>query len=152
MKAVTISSRSPAETVTELLNHVWTLGRFESVPRFIHPDYRLLDERAELKLSGREEFIEGVSAFRGLLDDLYMAASHVVAGQDTVAYRWELTGQLKDTRLLTPALRVLARHVPEIRRVSVRGVNIARLEEDLLVEEWSETDSASLKEQMGHWQ
>ncbi|MFF8643294.1 ester cyclase [Streptomyces sp. NPDC015345] len=152
MKAVAISSHSPAETVTGLLKHVWTLGQFASVPRFIHPEYRLLDERAELKLSGRQEFIEGVSAFRGLLDDPYMTATHVVVGQDTVAYRWELTGQLKDARLLTPALQVLARHLPEIRSVSVRGVNIARLEEGLLIEEWSETDHASLNEQMGHWQ
>ncbi|MFD5751095.1 ester cyclase [Streptomyces sp. NPDC127033] len=137
--------------VTGMLREIWTLGHFDMVPRFIHADYTMLDERAEVRLRGREAFIETVAAFRGMFEEPHMSTTHVICGQDMVAYRWELTGRLADAGLLAPSLRAIERHVPEVQLISHRGLSVARIEDGLIIEEWSEADNVSMNHQMGWW-
>ncbi|WP_030786716.1 ester cyclase [Streptomyces sp. NRRL S-920] len=146
-------ARGPAATgvVGGLLEQVWTQGRVDLIPEFIHADYVLLDERAELRMRGREEFAQDVLTYRALLADITMRATHVVHEGDMVVYRWELIGRLNDIQQLGPGLRIVIRDIPDVGLISVRGINIARLSGGLLIEETCETDVASLGQQMGWW-
>ncbi|APY85663.1 MULTISPECIES: ester cyclase [Streptomyces] len=146
-----VSTDAAGETITGMVHEIWTQGHFEAVPRFIHPDYTMLDERAEIRLRGRQAFTETVAAFRGLFDEPRMRVTHLVSGQDMVAYRWELTGRISDTKLLTPVLQAIERHVPDVRLISHRGLSIARLEDGLIIEEWSEADNTAMSQQLGWW-
>ncbi|MGV9882249.1 ester cyclase [Streptomyces sp. NPDC003006] len=139
------------EVIGDLLEQVWTQGRVDLVPKFIHADYVLLDERAELMMRGREEFAQDVLTYQALLTDIAMCATHVVCEGNLVVYRWELTGRLNDIEQLGPGLRIIVRDVPDVGLISVRGINIARLSDGLLIEETCETDKASLTQQMGWW-
>ncbi|WP_328708580.1 ester cyclase [Microbispora hainanensis] len=135
----------------DLFRQVWTHGNLGLIPRFIHPDYHLLDERAEMRLCGQAGFADAVSAMRSLLGDISMRATHVVLSGDMVAYRWEMIGRLHDATRLAPALRIVSDHVPDVMLISLRGVNLGRFAQGLLVEETCESDSASLTQQMGWW-
>lgn len=146
-----LETGSAGSVITGLLHEVWTLGRFEAVPRYIHPEYTMLDERAEVRLRGRDAFTETVAAFRALFDEPRMNITHLISGPEMIAYRWELAGRISDTKLMTPALQVIERHVPNLRLISHRGMSIARLRDGMVVEEWSESDSTSMSHQLGWW-
>ncbi|MFJ3861884.1 ester cyclase [Streptomyces sp. NPDC090085] len=146
-----VETGSAGGVIAGLLHEVWTLGRFEAVSRYIHPEYTMLDERAEVRLYGRDAFAEAVAAFRVLFEEPRMNATHLISSQDMIAYRWELTGRVIDPELLTPALRTIERHVPGLRLISHRGLSIARLRDGMVVEEWSESDNTSLSQQLGWW-
>ncbi|MEU0332065.1 MULTISPECIES: ester cyclase [unclassified Streptomyces] len=146
-----VSTGAAGGIVTGMLHEIWTLGHFEAVSRFIHPEYTMLDERAEVRLRGREAFTETVAAFRGLFDEPRMNVSHLISGQDMVAYRWELTGRISDAKLLTPALQAIERHVPDIRLISHRGLSIAHLKDGMILQEWSEADNTAMSQQLGWW-
>jgi hypothetical protein len=141
-----------ADIVTGMLHELWTLGNLEAASRYIHPRYTMVDERAEVRLSDREAFVEAVASFRGLLEEPWMAATHIISGQDMAAYRWELTARVADARLLSPPLRAIERHLPEVALLSHRGLSIVRLEDGLIAEEWLEIDNTAMRQQMGWWQ
>ncbi|MFJ9008627.1 ester cyclase [Streptomyces canus] len=146
-----VSTDAAGGIVTAMLHEVWTLGHFDMVPCFIHREYTMLDERAEVRLRGREAFIETVVAFRSLFMEPRMNVTHLISGQDMAAYRWELTGRISDTKHLTPALQAIGRHIPEIGLISHRGLSIAHLKDGMIAEEWSESDNTALSQQLGWW-
>ncbi|HXV93232.1 MAG TPA: nuclear transport factor 2 family protein [Pseudonocardia sp.] len=146
-----VAGSAAARLVHDLLDDVWNRGLLDRVPRYLHPEYRQIDERAEVSVRGHDEFVRSVQGMRQLLDVVDMSLTHVVASGPDVAYRWRLLGRVRDAEVLSPAMRLMARHVPEVGLITVTGVNFAVVRDGLLVEEISELDPQAVAQQMGWW-
>ncbi|MBK1787991.1 ester cyclase [Prauserella cavernicola] len=137
--------------VEEFVDDIWNQQRFERLPSYLHADYRQVDERAEVIVRGRDEYARSVESTLELITDARMRVTHAVCSGSGFAYRWELTGWIADLEVLGPGLRMIARQLPDVRLISMTGMNIARVADGLIVEEINELDPQSVTEQMGWW-
>ena len=94
----------------------------------LHPDSTLDDLK------------EQVSKFRVGFPDLAITIEDSVAEGDKVAYRWTMRGTHQgDIEGIAPTGRA----------VEFSGITIVRIENRRIVEDWFESGSASLEEQLG---
>ncbi len=88
---------------------------------------------------GTDELIAAVTEYRTAFPDLAVTIHDQVADGDRVATRFEVQGS---------NFGDLAGFPPTGNRVRIEIINIARIDNDQIVEIWSETDSFDLLEQL----
>jgi predicted ester cyclase len=89
---------------------------------------------------GPDGFIEYFSSLRKSFPDLNIAGEKLVADDDNVAIAYTLTGtHLGDFMGIAPTGR----------KISARGVQIARFENGKLVERWGSSDQLGILQQVG---
>jgi predicted ester cyclase len=89
---------------------------------------------------GPEGFIKMFGEMRASFPDLNVAADKVVTDNDNIAIAYTLTGTHKGSFLGV---------APTGRRISARGVQIARFEKGMLVERWGSSDQLGILQQIG---
>ena len=89
---------------------------------------------------GRKDYIRMFSEMRASFPDLNVAVDKVVSDNDNIAIAYTLTGTHKGNFLGV---------APTGRRISARGVQIARFEDGKLVERWGSSDQLGILQQIG---
>jgi steroid delta-isomerase-like uncharacterized protein len=89
---------------------------------------------------GPEGFIRMFGSMRASFPDLNVAVDKVVTDNDNIAIAYTVTGTHKGDFLGVAATG---------RRISARGVQIARFEKGLLVERWGSSDQLGILQQLG---
>lgn len=89
----------------------------------------------------------GLVEYRALLESLHIAfpdlngtLSEMVAEGDRVAYRWVSVGTHEGSYMGVP---------PTLKRVTATGINITRLEDGRIVEEWASWNKVSVLHTLG---
>ncbi|XGV97074.1 MAG: ester cyclase [Leptolyngbya sp. BL-A-14] len=89
---------------------------------------------------GPEGFIKFFTGFRAAFPDLAVAVDHVVADDDNIAMAYTITGTHQGDFLGVPATG---------RKISARGMQIARFENGQMVERWGSSDQLGILQQLG---
>lgn len=89
---------------------------------------------------GPEGFIKFFTAFRTAFPDLNIAVDHLVTDDDNVAIAYTVTGTHQGDFLGVPATG---------RKISARGVQIARFQNGQMVERWGSSDQLGILQQLG---
>jgi steroid delta-isomerase-like uncharacterized protein len=85
-------------------------------------------------------FIRFFQSLRESFPDLAISPEHIVADDDNVSLAYTITGTHRGEFLGVP---------PTGRRISARGVQIARFEDGKIVERWGSSDQLGILEQIG---
>ncbi len=89
---------------------------------------------------GPEGFIKFFTAFREAFPDLEIKPEHAVADEDNVAVAYTATGTHKGNFLGIPASG---------RKMKIRGMQIAKFKDGLIVERWGSSDELGILKQIG---
>ena len=89
---------------------------------------------------GPEGFIHYFSGLRKAFPDLNITAEKLVAGDENVAIAYTITGTHQGEFEGIP---------PTGRKISARGVQIARFENGKLIERWGSSDQLGILQQLG---
>lgn len=89
---------------------------------------------------GPQGFISFFKQFRAAFPDLSIGVEHMVADEENVSIAYTITGTHRGEFLGVPASG---------RRISARGVQIARFEDGLIAERWGSSDQLGILEQIG---
>lgn len=88
---------------------------------------------------GPEGFIQFFEGFRDAFPDLEVNVEHMVCDDDNVAIAYTVTGTQQGAFLGVPATG---------RRISARGMQIARFEDGKIVERWGSSDQLGILQQL----
>jgi steroid delta-isomerase-like uncharacterized protein len=112
----------------------WTTGDLTAFDETVGDAYVLHPD------STLDDLKEQVRKFRAGFPDLAIMIDEPIAEGDKVAYRWTMRGTHQgDIEGIAPTGRAL----------EVSGITIVRVENGRIVEDWFESGSASLEEQLG---
>jgi steroid delta-isomerase-like uncharacterized protein len=89
---------------------------------------------------GREGMKQALRNFRTAFPDLETNAEHVIAEGDFVVLRWNARGTHQGE---------LMGIQPTGKQVTLRGIDILRIENGTIVERWAEYDNLGLLQQLG---
>ncbi|GAB3830363.1 ester cyclase [Pontibacter rugosus] len=89
---------------------------------------------------GPEGFMDFFRTFRTAFPDLKIEVDHMVADEDNVSIAYTATGTHKGDFMGVPATD---------KRISVRGVQIARFENGKIVERWGSSNELGILKQIG---
>jgi len=89
---------------------------------------------------GPEGFISFFSDMRSAFPDMHVEVEHLVADDDNVAFAYTLTGTHDGP---------FQGHDATGRKIEVRGMQISRFADGLLVERWGSSDELGIMSQLG---
>jgi steroid delta-isomerase-like uncharacterized protein len=89
---------------------------------------------------GREGMKQALRSFRSAFPDLETSFEHLIAEGDKVVLRWKARGTHEGELLGIP---------PTGKQVTLKGVDILRIEDGKIAERWAEYDNLGLMQQLG---
>ncbi len=114
-------------------------GDFSAFNQIVAPD--VLDhDPAPAQRAGPEGYKDFFGALRTAFPDLKISVDHLVAGGDSVAIAYTITGTHRGN---------LLDHAATGKPVSARGVQIARFRQGKMVERWGSSDQLGILQQIG---
>lgn len=125
--------------VRRLIQEVWTRRDLNVLDEIVAVNY-VRHDPAIAHPDGREGFKEYVKSIRGAFPDIEFAIEHLIAEGDTVVFRWSARGSHQGVFLGV---------APTGRRVTITGINIARLSGGKITEQWSNWNALGLLQQLG---
>jgi hypothetical protein len=118
-----------SEIAKGALERVCSGAGAESPSRFYSPSFvDHVNDRVFRGLAGVEE---SIAIYRRMLDNLEITVEHQMAADDLVTSRFVVSGTICG------------------RQVRFNGITISRFENDLIVEDWSVTDTLGMLRQAG---
>lgn len=128
--------RTIARRFTEEL---WDRGELAVADEIIAPGF-VDHDPVHGQRPGADGYKEMVGAFRAAFPDLRVTNEDVVAEGDKVVARWTARGTHRGTLMNIP---------PTGRQVTLKGVDILRVERGEIVERWGEFDALGMLQQLG---
>ena len=127
------------KVVTELIDGLFTRGDLAAADQYLSEDY--LDHDPPFDSDGTREGMRGVAAImRRAFPDWRSEVHCLIAEDDMVAEHFTATGTHRGE---------LLGMLPTGRTASLRGVNIFRLRDGLVVERWGVLDVAGFQADLG---
>ena len=121
------------------IEDLWDRGELSVADEIITPDFTDHDP-----VSGQRPGLDGykamVGAFRAAFPDLRVKNEAVIAEGDKVVVRWTARGTHNGVLMNIP---------PTGRQVTLKGVDILRVEGGKIVERWGEFDALGMLHQLG---
>lgn len=115
-------------------------GNWDVVDKYIAPGYVGLDAANPEPIRGPEGFRQNVEKYLGGFSDGRITVDDQIADGDKVATRWTGRGTHDGE---------IAGIAPTGKEVTVTGLTITRLEDDLVVEDWTNWDTLGMLVQLG---
>lgn len=134
------SSQRSAQLVRDFIEAVWNGGDAEAVDRFVTPDYVMHDPVDKEPVEGPAELKELVHAYRTAFPDLVNTIEEQFVCGDRVVTRWSSVGTHQGPAFGVP---------PTGRTRHVTGVQISRIENDRVAEDWHHWDTFGMLCQLG---
>jgi steroid delta-isomerase-like uncharacterized protein len=120
------------------LHDVWDRGEPEAAERYLADDYVRHVSPASPPL-GRREQVERLMGFRSAFPDIQLTLEDVIDGGDRVAFRTTMRGTHRGEFLGTP---------PTFRSVEVQLLDLWRIVDGRVVEQWGGPDTFDLLRQL----
>lgn len=114
-------------------------GQLERLRDLVAPD-SVDHDPAPGQDSGPEGFISFFSDMRSAFPDMHVEVEHLVADDDNVAFAYTLTGTHDGP---------FQGHDATGKKIEVRGMQISRFADGLLVERWGSSDELGIMSQLG---
>jgi steroid delta-isomerase-like uncharacterized protein len=118
---------------------IWNSGDLDLIDELYAPDVRIHHPYSPSPLVGHVELKQLVQEIRNAFPDLHIHVRDMLADVDRVIFRWQLFGT-QQGQFLDLA--------PSGRSVTLSGITIDRIEDGLIVEQWTECDLYSLQRQI----
>jgi steroid delta-isomerase-like uncharacterized protein len=134
-----VSAEDHKELLAEYVREVWEEGDVSAVRRYLAPGFRrhVSAVSPPLDVDGQ---IERLAGLRSAFPDVEVTVDEVVAEGDMVAFRSTMRGTHRGELLGIP---------PTQREVTVRLVDMIRVEDGRFVEQWGGPDVFDLLGQLG---
>ncbi|TDD89187.1 DUF4440 domain-containing protein [Saccharopolyspora karakumensis] len=126
------------ERIQRAWEAAWDRGDVNFLDDLLSPDYRRLESAGAVR--SLDQFKASILSTRSAFPDLRTVIDEIVAEDDRVAIRWHSTGTHAHPFLDVPATR---------RSVAANGVNFARFDGELIVEESVTWDPRALLTALG---
>ncbi len=120
-----------AEQARLALEHVCSGSGRAPASRYYSPKF--VDYVNDMTFHGLEGAQQSVSMYKGVLSNIRISVQEQVVEGDKVTSRFVVRGENRG------------------RQVSFNGITISRLENGLIVEDWSVTDTLGMLRQLGLW-
>ncbi|HXZ05639.1 MAG TPA: ester cyclase [Ktedonobacteraceae bacterium] len=133
-----MSTEENKALLRRLFEEVWNQGNLATVDELLAPDYVLNDPA--LLVRGPEGFKAYVSAFRSAFPDMYATIEDQIAGEDRVAMRFTVHATHKGEFQGIP---------PTGKQVTLSGIDIQRIADGKIAENWVNLDALGLLQQLG---
>jgi steroid delta-isomerase-like uncharacterized protein len=127
------------EIARRIVEDVWNARDAGAVDQLYAPDFHNRDARPGMS-SDRDGIKQTVSATAAAFPDFRLALEDAIADGDVVVTRWTFTGTHTGSFWGIP---------PTGREVRFTGVTINRLRDGRCVEEWTNSDSLGMLQQLG---
>lgn len=134
-----MSTEENATIVRRYIEQAWNQGNVSIIDELMAPGYRRHVNGCPRPLT-REGHKQRLLRIRRALPDVHLTIEDMIAGGDRVVSRLTLSGTQHETFMGIP---------PTGRRVTITGIDIARLAEGKIVEQWAEMDTLGLIQQLG---
>lgn len=119
---------------------VWSRGNTSILPEIIAPQFVHHDAPFPDKARGPSGLERIVALYRGAFPDLDIPVDGLIAEADLVVVRWTARGT---------HLGALMGMSPTSRAVQVSGIEVLRIADGKIVDEWSQWDRLGLLQQIG---
>lgn len=126
------------ETVRRLLEDGFGKGQLTALAATLSPDV-VFHSGPLGSTRGTDEILASMAEYRSAFPDLAISVSDQVAENDRVATRFQVTGTNTGSLIGYP---------PTGNTVSLQIINMARIEDGMIVEMWSEADALDLLDQL----
>jgi steroid delta-isomerase-like uncharacterized protein len=126
--------------VRRYAEEVWNQGRIDAVDRYIASDYVRHDPGLPAEVRGREGIAQLVPMYRAAFPDIHFTAADVVAEADRVVVRWDVRGTHQGE---------LMGIAPTGREVRLTAIEIFRLANGKIAEQWVLVDNLGMLQQLG---
>lgn len=125
---------------TRWMEEGWQKGNVRMVDELHAPGF--VDHASAGRDAGREGFKQGIAQLYAAFPDFYAVTEDMLVDAQVgqVAVRWTATGTHRGTFLNIP---------PTGKRIAFTGIEIIRVENELIVERWGEWNGIGLLEQLG---
>jgi len=130
------NGRTVARRFTEDL---WDKGEFDVADEIFVPDF-VDPDPVSGQIAGLQGYKEMVGAFRIAFPDLRVKNEDVIVEEDKVVVRWKARGTHNGQLMNIP---------PTGKQVSLKGIDILRLDNGRIAERWGEFDALGMLSQLG---
>ncbi|MDH3681685.1 MAG: ester cyclase [Acidimicrobiia bacterium] len=126
------------ETVRRLLEDGFGRGQLTALAETLSPE--VVFHGGPLgSTRGTDEIVATMAEYRSAFPDMMIRVEDQIAEDDRVATRFQVSGTNTGS---------LVGYPPTGNSISVQVINVARVEEGVIVEVWSETDALELLDQL----
>jgi steroid delta-isomerase-like uncharacterized protein len=126
--------------VRRSIDEVWNGGRLEVIDEIVADGYVRHESTLPGVVRGRDELKATVNLYRDAFPDLNVVIEDMVSSEGVVTTRWRASGTHRGE---------LMGLSPTGRRSEVTGLNLARIRDGRIHEEWQEWNEASMLRQLG---
>lgn len=129
------------EIAAKLTNEMWTNSNMAIADEIFHPDFTDHDP-VQGQGPGLEGFRQMVGAFKSAFPDLDVKNEDVMEDeqQNKVVIRWTAQGTHRGELMQIPATN---------KKVSLKGIDVLRVENGKIAERWGEFDALGMLAQLG---
>ncbi len=125
--------------IRRLIEEVWNQGNLDAIEELHSP--QLVDHSAPPERPpGAEGIRQFVSSLREPFPDFQVNIEHLIAEDDMVVLHWKTSGTHRGEYLGVPATG---------KRLTSHGVNIFRMENSRIAEDWGVSDDLGVLQQLG---
>jgi steroid delta-isomerase-like uncharacterized protein len=135
-----MAHQDPTAIVRAYGEEVWNQGITDAVDRYIASDYVRHDPGLPFEVRGPQGIKQIVPMYRAAFPDIGFTAADIVADGDRVAVRWEIRGTHRGELMGIP---------PTGRPVDLTAIEIFRLADGRIAEQWVALDNLGLLRQLG---
>ena len=120
---------------------IWSEGNYSLLDELYSPEIIRHEVNINEDLIGREEYKDNVILVRTAYPDFNVTADELFVKDDLVVLRWTVTGTNTGIRFDVPATG---------KRIQFSGININRVIDGKIVEEWVYFNMADVLKQLGY--
>lgn len=134
----------PAEDLKAIVRRyaeeVWNQGALDPIDRYIASDYIRHDPGLPAAIRGPEGIKQLVPMYRAAFPDIHFTAADIIADGDRVVVRWDVRGTHRGE---------LMGIEPTGREVRLTTIEIFRLTDGKIAEQWVLVDNLGMLQQLG---
>jgi steroid delta-isomerase-like uncharacterized protein len=134
------SETANKKLVEEFIQELFTKGDLDAVDRYLHPGVVNHDPPFPGAPDGLEGMRHAARVFRAALPDWHSDIEQLIGEGDTVVERFAASGTHRGELMGVP---------PTGKVLTLRGIQIFRIENGLIVERWGRLDEMGLLRQLG---
>lgn len=135
-----MSTQERKALVNRYAEEVWSRGRLEATDEYIASDYVRHDPGIPFEVRGREGIKQLVLMYRAAFPDIHFTAADTIAEGDRVVVRWDVRGTHRGE---------LMDIAPTGHEVSLTAIEIFRLADGKIAEQWVLVDTLGMLQQLG---
>ncbi|HLI09773.1 MAG TPA: ester cyclase [Ktedonobacteraceae bacterium] len=134
-----MSTEANVAVARRVFDDLFSQGKLDAADEIYAPDHTSHDAQAP-GVNGAAAMKHYIGMYRAAFPDLHMAVDDIVAEGDKVVIRWTARGTHRGELMGVP---------PTGKQAVVTGINIIRVKDGRVAEEWINWDTLGLLQQLG---